>query len=152
MALKIVEGDLFANVKPPALIVHGCNAQGKMESGFAGKLRNKFPDAYKIYKTAEEAHGLMLGDINGYTDTDGHIIVNAITQEFYGNDKSIVYVDYEAVEKALSTVARFAAQLPGGIPIHLPFIGGGLANGNRDKLLEIFERVFKDSDATLWLQ
>lgn len=150
--LTVKHGDLFANVKPPALIVHGCNAQGKMASGFARKLRSRFPDAYKVYKAAEEAHGLMMGDINGYTDTDGHIIVNAITQEFYGTDKNVVYVDYEAVEKALGTVARLAAQPLSGVAIHLPFIGGGLANGNRDKLLEIFERVFKDSDATLWLQ
>jgi O-acetyl-ADP-ribose deacetylase (regulator of RNase III) len=151
MALETKHGDLFANIVPPCIVVHGVNAQGKMNSGFAGQLRKRFPDAYKIYKKAQGIHGLTLGDINGYTDDEiGLTIVNAITQDRYGRDKEVVYVDYEAVEKAMNTVARLA-HMRGNLPVLLPFIGGGLANGNRDKLLEIFNRAFADTNATLWL-
>lgn len=154
MALQTKEGDLFANLKPPCIVLHGCNAQGKMNSGFAKALRGRFPDAYKVYKTAEEAHGLKPGDINGYTDTDGYTIINGITQDRYGRDTGVVYVDYEAVEKVCNTVARFIQQQgedPALFPLHLPFIGGGLANGDREKLLEIFTKAFENVNATLWL-
>lgn len=152
MTLTVKRGDLFYNAKAPCVIVHGCNAQGKMKSGFADKLRNWFPEAYMVYKKAEEAHGLKVGDINGFTDHRGYTIINAITQEYYGRDPNRVYVDYDGVEKALATVANHYKDK--GQPIHLPFIGGGLANGDRETLMGIFERVFADPnlEVTLWLQ
>lgn len=149
MALKIKQGDLFSNAKAPCVIVHGCNAQGVMASGFADKLRMKFPDAYSCYKKAEKELGLNLGDVSVVSYQDGTLVANAITQEFYGRDKSKVYVDYEAVERALEKVAGYSKQH--NIPVHLPFIGGGLANGDRSTLEEIFKRVFEEVDATLWI-
>lgn len=152
--LVVKKGDLFCNAKPPCVIVHGANAQGRMKSGFAEKLRNWFPEAYTVYKKAEEAHSLKVGDINGFTDQRGYTIINAITQEFYGRDAKRVYVDYEGLEKALNTVANHFGKQTRLLPIHMPFIGGGLANGDRDTLMDIFERVFAGSklDVTLWLQ
>ncbi len=153
--LQTKEGDLFANLTPPCIILHGCNAQGKMASGFAKALREKFPDTYKVYKTAQAAHGLKLGDINGYSDYDGYTIINGITQERYGRDTSVVYVDYDAVDKVCNTVARYVLEKGGEeatqYPVHMPFIGGGLANGDREKLLEIFTKAFEKINVTLWL-
>lgn len=152
MPLQKKEGDLFAHATPECVIVHGVNCQGKMNSGFAKQLRERFPDAYKTYKTAETTHGLILGDINGYVDSNGFTIINAITQDRYGRDKDVVYVDYEAVEKSMNIVAGLVFEKGGpDYPLHLPFIGAGLANGDEAKLLEIFETAFKDVNATLWL-
>jgi O-acetyl-ADP-ribose deacetylase (regulator of RNase III) len=152
MALQVYEGDLFANAKPGSLIVHGCNAQGKMASGFAAELRKRFPPAYTVYKAHYDQHGLKLGDVNGYEDSSGHTIVNAITQERYGRDPGVVYVNYDAVYKALTTVATHVKESRrAGTIVHLPFIGGGLANGDRALLMDIFVDVFKDVDARLWV-
>jgi hypothetical protein len=76
-------------------------------------------------------------------------ICNAITQEFYGRDKNVVYVDYDAVEKSLTQVAHYA--LTSTLDVHLPFIGAGLANGDEKRLLSIFKKVFDGVSATLWL-
>ena len=147
--LKTKEGDLLVNVKAPAIIVHGCNAQGKMRSGFADKLRNKYPEAYTVYKKYFNEVGLKVGDVNIVQTHTGMIIANAVTQEFYGRNPDVVYVNYAAVEKVLTEAAEFSEQ--NHIPVHMPFIGGGLANGDRNKLLEIFTRVFANTDATLWI-
>lgn len=157
MSLTIKHGDLFANLQHRDLIVHGCNAKGKMNSGFAKTLRDKFPEAYRVYKGAHEAGKLQLGNINGCIVERGgvlngirYMVVNAITQDRYGRDAGVVYVDYEAVERALTEVANHAQKE--GLRVHLPLIGGGLGNGDSEKLVKIFERVFQHVDATLWLK
>lgn len=149
MTLQTRQGDLFQNAIAPCIIVHGCNAQGVMGSGFADQLRMRFPDAFLCYKDTEKNCGLNLGDVNVAWYPNGLIVANAITQEFYGCDKNVVYVDYEAVERALGKVAGYAEKK--SIPVHLPFIGGGLANGDKEKLMAIFTTVFANVDATLWL-
>jgi O-acetyl-ADP-ribose deacetylase (regulator of RNase III) len=149
MALQIKNGDLFSGAYAPCIVVHGCNAMGVMESGFAGELRDLIPAAYAAYKRVEMQRGLTLGEISTVEFGDGLVVCNAITQERYGRNPDVVYVDYEAVEAALSAVAVLANER--NIPVHLPFIGGGLANGDREKLLAIFQEVFKNVDATLWL-
>lgn len=146
--LEIKHGDLFAFVKEPAVIAHGCNAQGKMGSGFARILRNRFPAAYLAYRKAYLEDGLALGDIV-FANTRGFHIANIITQETYGRDKTKVYVHYPAVEQGLKLTKQYASI--NHLPIHLPFIGGGLANGDCDVLLNIFESVLYDVQATLWI-
>ncbi len=149
MSLKTKHGDLFSHVVGPCIIVHGCNAQGVMGSGFAGQIRKRYPEAYEVYRRKDLSKKLTLGSSNGFQYENGLMVVNAITQEFYGRDVEVVYVNYEAVRKSLSLVAKGSIFYQ--LPVHLPLIGGGLANGNHETLIGIFEEVFKDSDATLWL-
>jgi O-acetyl-ADP-ribose deacetylase (regulator of RNase III) len=149
MALHIKQGDLFEHALERCIIIHGCNCMGKMQSGFADKLRNIYPAAYTAYKRSEMSAGLRLGEVSTVRYTNDLIIANALTQYRYGRDPDVVYVDYEAVESALTKAAEFAEK--NSYPVHMPFIGGGLANGDRSKLLEIFKRVFANVDATLWL-
>lgn len=151
--LKTISGDLFANAnaKDSCIIIHGCNAQGKMKSGFAKELRQRFPFAYTKYMEAAESAGLRLGT-NVIANCGQICVVNAITQEFYGRDSSFLYVSYDAVEKCLRSIVNGIKDTGWlDIPVHLPFIGGGLANGDRDRLHAIFTEVFIDNNATLWL-
>ena len=136
------KGNLFLDCTPPAVLVHGCNAQGVMGSGFAKQFKEVFPEAYDKYLNQFK---LQLGQVISVEYGD-LTICSAITQKFYGRDKNIVYVDYTAVHTVLEKVAVVA----GNRPIYMPFIGGGLANGNREILAEIFEEVFKYSVAYVY--
>ena len=150
--LKIVNGDLFANVKAGDIIAHGCNAAGVMGSGFAETLKSKYPLAFREYSEYRATHGLYLGDVIWKNEggSQRETIANCVTQQAYGRDKRIRYVSYKAVEESLKKVSQFALSTEKSI--HLPLIGGGLANGDRAYLLKMFEFIFYRNDATLWLK
>jgi O-acetyl-ADP-ribose deacetylase (regulator of RNase III) len=152
MAFKVIKGDIFDPKldKIVRVIVHGCNAQGVMGSGIAKIIRDKYPEVYEDYKAHEAEHGLNLGDVLYTIINDNLVVCSAITQKFYGRDPNITYVDYLAVANSLNEIAKHAKGLD--LEIHLPYIGGGLANGSRKKLLNIFEESLKGCEATLFIQ
>ena len=145
--LKVIKGNLFELVPEKCIIAHGCNAQGVMGAGFAKQIKERYPEAYETYIKYHSEHGLNLGSIVPWGSKDSHIIVNCVTQEYYGRDQTVVYVSYEHVEKTLRYTAKNARRL--NLPVYFPFIGGGLANGNHGNLITIFERVFEDVEAYL---
>ena len=150
--LLVKKGNLFLEMDKPGIIAHGVNAQGKMASGFAAMIREKYPLSYLAYYTTYMNHGLHLGEmIIRVCEEDGKKIhvCHCVTQRYYGRDSRVIYVDYDAVQQSLMRVVDYAQKCD--LPIHLPFIGGGLANGDRTQLLEIFTSVFANVPATLWL-
>ena len=151
--LTVRVGDLFEHARDHCIIVHGVNAVGKMKSGFAKTLRYLYPQAYLAYYQAWKESGLKVGDlIIAVCDQEGRRVhvCHAVSQAFYGRVKGYVYVDYPGLEKALREVVVYA-QLT-GLPLHLPFIGGGLAQGDRARLKTLFEMLFQDVEATLWVE
>jgi O-acetyl-ADP-ribose deacetylase (regulator of RNase III) len=144
--LHVTSGDLFSGIDENSIIVHGCNGQSVMGSGFAKEVRSRYPDAYAVYMRAPS----MLGSVSYANSLEGPVIANAITQEFYGRDKSVRYVSYDAVVEAMEKVKKYHSTRQ-HLNIHFPLIGGGLANGNHNILLSIYMAAFKTVDATLWL-
>lgn len=142
MKIEYVKGDLFAtNVKT---IVHGCNAQGVMGSGVAKIVREQFPKAYDRYMQEGRNGHLMLGDIipvpcgDRESDPDNFkIIVNAITQEYYGRDGKR-YVSYDAVAKSMDKINRMY-DVYGIDSVAMPMIGAGLGNGKWEIVSAIIE-------------
>lgn len=144
-------GDLLRNIQSGWLIAHGCNSLGKMGSGFAEYLSRIYPKNRLDYIVhAKSKHGFKLGEVLFTKQDDGVHIANAITQLKYGRCPNTVYVDYNAVRKSLQQIVKYAQVCH--LEVHMPFIGAGLANGDQRMLLEIFEEVFKDFDATLWIK
>jgi O-acetyl-ADP-ribose deacetylase (regulator of RNase III) len=119
-----------------------------MGKGFAAEIRRKFPAAYLAYAQLHHDHGLVLGEWLA-VNCDEYCIFHAFTQEYYGKDRSIVYVDYGAVDKTMREAAKMAKTL--GLKIYLPLIGGGVANGEHGRLFEIFKSAYSAVDATLVL-
>lgn len=148
--LKVVNGDMFtATLNKDCVIVHGCNAMGRMGSGVAAIVKKLYPMAELKYRQVHKRSGLKLGQVIWVPpelDRPGVTVANAITQEYYGYDGR-QYVDYEAVIVSLEETKKLAA----GRPIHLPFIGGKRGGGDRKRLMAIFQAVLHDVDATLWL-
>ena len=122
------------------LIAHGCNAQGVMGSGVAKAIRAKYPDAYNEYKKRYDNQGLNLGDIIPVVIYQHHnkIIINCITQEFYGRDSDKIYVNYTAIEQCMRKINNYYSI--GVDCIALPKIGAGLGGGDWNAISDIIER------------
>lgn len=131
------------------VIVHGCNAQGVMGSGVAKQLRARYPEIFHDYvatlEVIEAASTNPLGEIVATKVSKDLIIVNAITQEYYGRAGK-KYVDYAALESCLSRVAYKYSNSS----IHIPYlIGAGLGGGDEKTILCIIETKLKDCDVHL---
>jgi O-acetyl-ADP-ribose deacetylase (regulator of RNase III) len=140
MKIEYVEGDLLASDE--FIIAHGCNAQGVMKSGIAKAIRAQYPIAYNEYRAVYEKQGdkLNLGQVI-VAETANRIILNIISQEFYGRDADVVYVSYDGIANAILNIndAFLFGDLPGHNRVAFPMIGAGLANGNWEKISSIIE-------------
>lgn len=150
--LKVIKGNLWELAPSNAIIAHGCNAQRVMGSGFAKQVHDMYPDAYEAYLDMfpykhDFSSNNMLGKWVVVTCPGIRTIANVITQKYFGRDPNVKYVSYKAVVEGLSTLAEYANSK--NMPIYMPFIGGGLANGNRDVLMALFEEIFEETEAYL---
>jgi O-acetyl-ADP-ribose deacetylase (regulator of RNase III) len=146
--LKVTEGNLWSHAKGQCVIAHGCNTLGSMGKGFAKQLKERYPLNFLEYRQLCLNGRLKVGEWLLVHEKD-KAIFNLITQETYGNDKDVVYVDYEAVRKGLQAVELYASQYH--LPVHMPFIGAGLAHGDPKILMVIFEEVFITADVVVYL-
>ena len=152
--LKIIEGDLIEMTKEGHfdVIVHGCNCFHKMGAGIAFKLAYEFPEVLDADLQTDRGASEKLGTysearISRYKNS--FTVLNAYTQYHYGKDKS--HLNYRALFNVLDKIdVRYRSTSK---RIALPLIGGGLAGGEKNKIIFIMEAVFKDSpiDATLVL-
>lgn len=128
--IEIVYGDIFKD--EASILVHGCNSRGVFNAGFARQVAEKYPKAKEAYLEAYKNGDVTLG---GYiaVKVDNKIIVNAITQENYGNPKNGPYVDYGAFRNVIKAVLT---NFPNDV-ITMPKIGAGLAGGNWKILQQI---------------
>ena len=94
--IKIIDGDIFDSKTD--VIAHSCNMMGKMNSGVAKQVREKYPEVYESYlKLYNE---FSLGDVLFTETKDGRVIANMFGQKNYGYDGK-QYTSYEAIEKCL---------------------------------------------------
>ena len=168
--IKAIHGDLLELVTS-GVIVHGCNAQGKMNSGFAKAVREKYPivfDSYShfhtvetgkrelrkkamesVYGEAPHERGNPLLGLNDYCKVSNDLtVVNMITQEFYGYDPSVVYVNYAAVKGGFARLSTWLMNRYlrfGETPVvSFPAIGCGLANGEWEVVSRIIDSFIPD--------
>lgn len=156
MALKIESGDVFNaalemnEANKVVILVHGCNAQGVMGSGVAALVKKLYPYAFEAYRQEYNDFGLVTGSVVWGRSKDSCVLVaNAITQENYGRDGKL-YVSYDAVVESMMDIAAYAKKH--NVPVVFPMIGGGLGGGDIKRLTAIFQAVFHDVDATLYVQ
>jgi len=165
------KGDVLnQTITKPIFIVHGCNAQGVMGSGIALQIKTKYPEAYLAYKNEKK---LKLGTCIPIAIKNNLTIINAITQEYYGRNPNIRYVDYEAIRSCFHEIDKMAAQfaykalsntmkqnqhntspnLIDYLPeIHFPMIGAGLANGDWNIISKIIDEVVSEyTKKVLWV-
>lgn len=123
------------------VIVHGCNAQGRMGSGIALEVKERFPKVYDAYHKTHTSCGLVMGEIIPWAVTPNVIIVNAITQKNYGYDGKR-YVSYDAIHDAFTELHSYKKD---DYILNFPLIGAGLAGGNWDVISSIIEATIPDN-------
>ncbi len=145
MPIRFVTGDLFST--DAKYICHQVNCQGKMGSGVAKQVREKFPMVFENYKAVcdrgkedSRAHGLghsvLLGDIQIITvhNDKEQSICNLFAQDRYGYNGER-YTSYDAFYTCMSKLMRV---IPTTERIAIPYrIGCGLGGGDWGKVLSI---------------
>lgn len=141
--LKHVQGNLLtlAEAGDFDVVIQGCNCFCAMGGGIAREIRERYPHVAQV--DAETA----LGDYNklgNYTkaivkgeDEHSFIVINAYTQ--YNMSTGDDVFEYVAFALILQKIER----LYGNYAIGLPYIGMGLANGNKDIIMAIIEEFAK---------
>lgn len=148
MTLQIVVGDVFnAIMEKDCVFCHGVNCSGGFGSGVAGIVKRLYPHAALKYAQVYRRHGIKLGQIIICPKQESQpTIVHCATQQNYGRDGK-KYADYDAVIVSLQEVVKTFPDKP----IILPLIGGGLGGLDKKRLIAIFQEVFYNVDATLYL-
>lgn len=115
------------------IIPHGVNCRGRMGSGVAKVIRNKWPvvfDQYSIIPTGPKSLGVaQLVPIK----SNELYVVNCFTQVNYGADGRR-YASLEAVATTLRSTFIWARDL--NLPIYMPKIGAGLGGLSWDEGVE----------------
>jgi O-acetyl-ADP-ribose deacetylase (regulator of RNase III) len=113
------------------VIVHGCNCLNTMGSGIAKEIRERYPEAY----AADTAHGnnIKLGNWSE-ADAGTFTIVNAYTQINF-MPRGIDHFEYESFQLILEKLTTQYA----GKNFGFPYIGMGLAGGDKDRIIAMLE-------------
>ena len=144
MAVKIIDGDLFS--ASSRYICHQVNCRGRMGSGIAKVIRDKFPEAFEKYKE-ECKKGACLGHVQ-YVLSNGKIIINMFAQDGYGYDGAR-YTDYDAF---MNCLLEIKSAVPNGATIAMLYkIGCGLGGGAWNTIYGFIENFLgHDYTVELW--
>lgn len=135
--MKYMTGDLIELARQGYFnyIVHGCNCFCTMGKGIAKQIKAEFPAAYAADCLTYYGDRSKLGS---YSIMYGPItVVNAYTQYDFakGYDGKGDYFEYEAFQKVLDRLAKEHGHRDFGFP----YIGMGLAGGNRTLILAMLQ-------------
>jgi O-acetyl-ADP-ribose deacetylase (regulator of RNase III) len=114
-----------------------------MGSGIAREIRQRYPQAYEADLKTEKGDIMKLGNWTAY-DTGAFKIINAYTQ--YGFNAGGTTADlFEYTSFQLILQKLFAEY--GKCDIGLPYIGMGLAGGDKEKIIKMIEDFAEQVDA-----
>ena len=157
---KYITGDLLSH---PGPIAHGVNCQGKMNSGVARAIRNKYPKVFTAYldfisdlRELDNKFKPLRFSPLGFTnpvyvfrdEVPEKMVLNLFTQDRYGNDGK-QYVDYEAVRKCFANIHNGKGLFRSHEVLGIPKIGAGLGGGDWN----IIEQIINDAtpDLEIWV-
>jgi len=149
--LKHAKGNLIdmAEAGQFNIIVQGCNCFNTMGSGIAKEIRMRYPDAYVV----DIEYSRDFNDISNYKKLGNYSvmlgkqfnIVNCYTQyRFNSGGKNEDVFEYAAFELILRKLVH---QYP-GCSFGLPYIGCGLAGGDKARIIELITDFAKNIEKT----
>lgn len=143
MSLKHLRGDLLTLAAQGQfnIVLHGCNCHNTMGAGMAKQIRERYPEAYAVDCMTQKGDRSKLGTITCVqvdNDIGGQfLIVNAYTQYDFNTAGIKDVFEYDAFQKILDAFAHDANP---SMKIGLPYIGMGLAGGDRTRILAMIEK------------
>lgn len=148
MEIKNIDGNLLdTNAE---LILHQVNCQGKMNSGVAKAIREKWPIVYDEYYKLfyKDFFIVKLGICQPVSVSDNQKVINMFSQDNYGYDGKI-YTSYDAINTCLGKVKDYCVN-NGYKRIALPYKMCCCRGGaNWDVIMAMIKANFEDSDITI---
>lgn len=143
-------------------VIHGCNDQGVMGSGLALQIKNKFPEAFDIYKAQhnrEEGNTIGLWSMTQPLFVHAPLvklkapklkIVNAVTQVSFGNNKRVRYTKYDAVAQIFDSLKNQFRE--NNVVVAIPkLFASDRGNACWKVVFNIIKDSFKYSNITLYV-
>ena len=126
------------------IVVQGCNCFNAMGGGIAREIRERYPNIADVDSETVRGDYNKLGNwTSGVVMAPNHqfIIVNAYTQYDMSTGNDVF--EYAAFELILQKLVKKY----GDLNIGLPYIGMGLARGDKNIILEQIENFAKNVNA-----
>lgn len=136
--IKCIKGDLLDS--KCEYICHQVNCQGRMGSGIAKQIRERWPEVFTNYQTyISMCFGNPLGSICTVLVNDGSLrVINMFAQFSYGYDGKR-YTSYDAFYNCLNAITR---EIPKHKSIAFPYnISCGLGGGNWNIISAMIKEV-----------
>lgn len=160
--IKVINGDLFSSTA--RFIVHQVNCQGKMGSGVALQVKQKFPHVYDEYKKFCSHN--MLGHIqivpinpkyigipSGSLITDNkQFIINAFAQDKYGYDGKL-YTSLDALQSCFNQIHATICEKNNNwnASVAMPYKVGCCRGGaDWNTVFQMIQRTFENNNIELW--
>lgn len=131
-----------------AIIAHGVNCQGKMNSGVAKAVREKYEKAYtqymRLFDSFKDNNDFLVGSAQVVRVNDKNLhVANLFTQLRYGYD-SIEYAHTTHVYKSLLSLGS-TIYSNGELPttVYMPRIGCGYGGLTWDRVLPCIEHALR---------
>lgn len=143
MTLIKVKGNLLdmADRGDFDVIVQGCNCFNAMGAGLAPQIARRYPQAQEADNNTRRGNIMKLGcwtSAAEVTPTHSFTIINAYTQYSTSNQGEDVF-EYAAFELILRKLAHEYGRQRYG----LPYIGMGLAGGDKKRIMAMIENFAK---------
>lgn len=137
--LKHAKGNLLDLAERGAfeLIIQGCNCFNTMGGGIAKEIAQRYPYVAEVDALTTKGDYNKLGtytkNVVVVNKQHSFVVINAYTQ--FGMSSGEDVFEYTAFELILQKMLR----LYGTFNIGLPYIGMGLAGGNKEIIIEMIE-------------
>ena len=144
---------------PVDYICHQVNCQGRMGSGIAKQIQERWPVVYQEYQAKFDAieeeiiklcgswesqmdvSEALLGDVQFVAVGENKTVVNMFAQQYYGYD-GLRYTSYDAFWSCLGKIKEY---IPKGSTIGFPWkIGCGLGGANWEVISTMIEEVLAE--------
>lgn len=146
MKIVYLTGNLMdANEK---VILHGCNDRGVMGSGVAKFVKEKYPDAFRLYRAYFDEGALKLGS-NVIWESPSRVVINGVTQRGYGYDGQR-YLSYDALYSVLEGANKYCLETD-QTHIAMPTIGSLRGGGNWNIIEVMIEEIFQTVTPVVYL-
>lgn len=144
--IKIIDGDLLSSSAD--IIAHQVNCMGKMNSGVAKQIREKYPEVFSEYKRICDSFTpkYIIGHCQIVSTSDVSI-ANLFGQSGYGYDGK-QYTNLDALKKAMIELRDRC--LPYST-IAFPYGLGSVRGGAKwEDVYAIIEEVFEGYNVEIW--
>ena len=153
--MKIVKGNAVDALLKGEIdyLVHGTNAQGAYQSGIAGEIRKRIPEAYQAYIKQYQQwidfgkKSIPLGDLS-----NGGKVINLCSQQFYGRSGKR-YANYGAIASGFCNFYTYLQHIdtrnPRNLKIGVPWIGAGLGGCEQEIIKELIEHCLNGCYASV---